>query len=381
MVLESEQYQNRIATVVGGRGQLGSRVVKGFRDLGFGEVRVCEEGDPFRDFIPSSTDLFLAVDSLRARNMLQAVRDLLQPHHTILDGASVKTPLIPFYRELDESGISVCSTHLGAVPTQSWRGVKVWICDVGPNSPRARELATELYKVKKTLTISTLIEEHAKVELDQFFTMLEQHWFAAALRIAGIRFEDFNYFATLNSEVAGLSLGRTLGQGVEIPAEILFTQPRRSEFMKIFQEASAEAEHAMGSEGGLKEWMAANIEFHDDPVGTVDTIFRKAGRVGSRLANLRMYSMEIRTTEDMPGLLRKILEPFEEEGVNLTAIDSMPGIITPEEELRGIDPERIVDFDFGIDLTTMDGEKEQRIKEKLWGMGCRTSYSGHKLNR
>lgn len=381
MQIDREQYKNRTATVVGGQGQLGSRIVSCYEDLGFREVRVCEQGDPFRDFVPPSTDLFFAVDALTTIRMLQSVRDLLRPYQVVLDGASVKTPLIPLYRELDKSDISVCSTHLGAVPAQPWRGVKVWICEVGPNSPRARELATELYKVKKTSTISTLIEEHVKVELDQFFTMLEQHWLAAALRIAGIRLEDYNLFATLNSELAGLSLGRTLGQGVEIPAEILFTQPRRTEFMKIFSQAFAEAEHAMGSKEGLKEWMAANIEFHDDPVGTVDTMFKKAGRAGSRLANLRMHSMEIRTTEDKPGLLRKILEPFEEEGVDLTGIDSMPGTITPEEAEQGVDPDRIVDFDFGIDLTTMNETTERRIKEKLWAMGCSTSYSDHRLNR
>lgn len=339
MQIDREQYRNRTATVIGGRGQLGSRIVSCFGDLGFREVRVCEQGDPFRDFVLSSTDLFFAVDANRTTDMLQATHDLLQPHHVVLDGASVKTRLIPLYRDLDDIGISVCSTHLGVVPTHPWRGAKVWICEVGPNSPRARELATELYKVKKTSTISTLIEEHAKVELDQFFTMLEQHWFAAALRIAGIRLEDFNLFATLNSELAGLSFGRALGQGVEIPVEILFTQPRKSEFMQIFQEAFAEAEHAVGSEEGLKEWMTANIEFHNDPVGTIDTIFRKAGRVGSRLANLRMYSLAIRITDDEPGKLRQILEPFDEEGVDLTAIDSMSGTITEDERERGVDPE------------------------------------------
>src|SRR3989344_4733609 len=120
MQIDQEQYQNRVATVVGGKGQLGSRIVKGFRNLGFGQVRICEQDDPLRDFVPTSTDLFFAVDALRARDMLQSVRDLLKPHHSVLDGASVKAPLIPAYQELDEAGISVCSTHLGAVPTQPW---------------------------------------------------------------------------------------------------------------------------------------------------------------------------------------------------------------------------------------------------------------------
>lgn len=135
MSLETKpiNYNERVATVVGGRGQLGSRVLKSLESLGMKEVRICEKGDPFTDFVRLSTDLFFAVDADQAKDMLQSSRDLLQPQHSVPDGSSVKSPLISLYRELDDYGISVCSTHLGAVPTQPWRGVKVWVCEVGQN--------------------------------------------------------------------------------------------------------------------------------------------------------------------------------------------------------------------------------------------------------
>ena len=47
-------YQERIATVVGG-GELGSRVASCYKDIGFGDVRICEKGDPFAGFANSKT--------------------------------------------------------------------------------------------------------------------------------------------------------------------------------------------------------------------------------------------------------------------------------------------------------------------------------------
>lgn len=74
----SASYSERIATVVGGRGRLGSRIVSGLEDLGMKQVMICEEGDPFTDFVRLSTDLFFAVNADQVRDMLLSTRDLLQ---------------------------------------------------------------------------------------------------------------------------------------------------------------------------------------------------------------------------------------------------------------------------------------------------------------
>lgn len=372
MSLETQpiRYQDRVATVVGGRGQLGSRIVKGLDGLGFREVRVCEKGDPFTDFVRLSTDLFFAVDADQAKDMLQSTRDLLQPQHSILDGSSVKAPLISLYRELDNFGISVCSTHLGAVPAQPWRGVKVWVCEVGQNSENAKRLAIDLFLSKNTSIQQIDIEDHQKVEQDQWFTFAVMHIFAAALRKYGLPLERFNAFATLNAELATLPLGRTLGQGTVVPSEVLHSQPRKREF---FDEISAALEELRGSlddREKLQEFMGRNIEFHNNPAGVVNSVFKKAGIVGARNANLRMYAFSFRTTDDRPGKLRELLRPFYNEGANLTAIDSMPGVITPDEEQRGVNSDNIVDFDIGIDPRTIDPQKAERIKENLRKMGC-----------
>lgn len=302
--------------------------------------------------------------------MLQSARDLLQPQHSILDGSSVKSPLISLYRELDSYGISVCSTHLGAVPAQPWRGVKVWVCEVGQNSERAKRLAIDLFLSKNTSIQQIDIGDHGKVEQDQWFTFAIMHIFAAALREYGLPLEGFNAFATLNAELATLPLGRTLGQGTVVPSEVLFTQPRRKEFFSEINEAVKELGENLGDREKLQKFMQENIDFHNNPSGIVGSVFRKAGIVGARNANLRMYDFSFQITDDQPGRLRELLRPFYEEGANLTAIDSMPGIITPEQEQQGVDPDKIVDFDIGIDPKTINPQKAERIKENLRKMGC-----------
>lgn len=362
-------YGERIMTVVGGRGALGSKIAAGLQPLGFREVQVCEKEDPFLDFARRSTDLFFAVDNIEILRMLQASRDYLTPNHTILDGSSVKEPLITTYRELDGMQISVASTHLGAVPAQPWRGIKVWVCEVGPNSERAKRLAFDLF-LSTNSSIQTIdIREHKNVERDQWLTMAAAHIFATALRNAGYPLRDFDSYATLNAELMALPVGRTLGQGTRIPSEVIFNQPMKAEYIERIKEGVRELEAVLENRDGLQALMQENIDFHNAD-GTVNALFIKAGVIGARNANLRMHRLSFRITNDQPGLLSRVLRPFYIEGANLTAIDSMPGIATDEERKKGVNPDKIVDFDIGIDPRTIDKDKEQRIKEELVALGC-----------
>ena len=366
-------YNERDATVVGGNGQLGGKTVTALQSLGFRHVRVCEKGDPFRDFIRESTDIFFTVDDKEIVSMLQAGRDLLTPQHSILDGSSVKKPLIPPYKELDSSGISVCSTHVGSVPAQPWRGIKVWLCQVGLNSRTAQKLGTDLFLSTNSSIRTIDIEEHENVERDQWITMATAHILASALREVQFPLSRFDDFATLNAELLALPIGRTLGQGTHVPSEVLFNQPRKWEFLASLKEGLAELEYVMDDRQLLEELMQRNIDFHNNPEGFIDEIFRKAGIIGARNANLRMFKFSFRITDDKPGILLKVLEPFYKEGANLTAIDSMPGIITEEERQRRVNPDGIVDIDIGIDPSTIDDMKEQRIKDQLIALGCSVS--------
>ncbi len=363
-------YQERVATVVGG-GELGSRVAACYKAIGFKDVRICEKGDPLIDLLNGSSDLFLAVSDEEILLILPVAKPHLQEFHTIIDGASNKTNLIAPYREIDQEGISVGPSHLGARPDHPWRGVKVWLCRVGPNSGRAIRLGTDLFLTRNSSIRVIDIEEHQQVETDQFVTFASAYIISEALKEMGIPLKVFDEFATLNSEIQALHIGRSLGQGTAIPSEVMFRQRKRGkEIIRTMRKALRKIEVAMGNSGELQRFMQENIDYHNNADQAVAKIFRRAGIVGFRNANLRMYSFSFRIVDDAPGRLLEILPPFYVERANLTAIDSMPGIITDEEKAQGVDPDRIVDFDVAIDPETIDSEKERRIKEKLVALGC-----------
>ncbi|MBI3486274.1 hypothetical protein HY025_05055 [Candidatus Daviesbacteria bacterium] len=327
-------------------------------------------GVTFLTFLEQSTDVFFAVDDREITSLVKAGRDTLKPHHTILDGSSVKEPLIVPYRELDNSQISVCSTHLGAVPAQPWRGIKVWVCEVGPNSERAKKLAIDLFLSTNSSIQVIDIEDHKNVERDQWITMALAHIVAAALRSSDFSLNQFDSYSTLNAELLTLPIGRTLGQGTRVPSEVLFNQPRKLDFLATLKDGISQFEQALADREVLQQLMQKNIDFHNNPVGFIESIFKKAGIIGARNANLRMHRLSFRITDDKPGILRHLLDPFYVEGTNLTAIDSMPGSISKEEREKGINPDNIVDFDIGIDPETIDAEKERRIKRRLVELGC-----------
>ena len=366
-------YEERVATVVGRKGALGSRVFPCYQEAGFREVHGCEQGDPFLDFVNRSTDLFLAVDDAEVISLLEIAKFHLGPQHTILDGASNKSNAIDIYLDVDSRGASVCPTHLGARPDHPWQGMKFWLCRVGQNCERGIRTGMDLF-IARNVAIDVIdVEEHQKIEIDQCVTFLTAYVVSETLRSLGIPLKEFDCFATLNAEFLALLAGRTQGQGVKVPSEVLFRQDRKFEIIGVLQAALERLKQALSDREELEKLMQTNIDYHDNPEGLIGQLFRKAGIVGSRNANLRMCSLSFRITRDRPGKLRDVLKPFFVEDVNLTAIDSMQGEITEEERLRGVDPDGIIDFDIGVNPKTINPEKARRIKETLWAMGCQVA--------
>ena len=371
MTLEREiPYSERILTVVGGDGAQGSKIVTAGRSLPYKEVRVCEKGDSFLDAVNLSTDLFLAVDNVLVVDLLESARDNLQPYHTIVDGASVKLPFIPLYEVLDQEGKSVASVHVGATPDTPWGGIKTWVCVVGKNSGRAKQLGIDLFLSTNSFIIEIDIRDHGKIEVDQFLTFSGVHTMLATLRELGIPLAEFDKYATLNAELYGQPMERTAGQSEKIQNELLFNQSRKDELMQVFEEQVRKLRQALQNRDTLEELIRENVRFHNNPDGFLQAMFEKAGIIGATNANLRMFHFAFRITNDQPGKLMELLGPFKDEGANLSAILSKPGKITEAEKLEGVDPDGIVDFYVGIKPKTIDPEKGRRIKESLVELGC-----------
>lgn len=363
-------YKERTATVVGGGGALGSKITRGLRSLGFKEVLICEQGDPFREFVAKSDTIFFAVNGDETEKMVSSADDLLKPPLLILDGASGKSGLISLYQDLDRRGISTCSTHLGAVPAQPWRGVKVWLCDIGPNSSIAQRLARDIFISENSYIVNIGIEDHRNVELVQCCTFIEVYTFAAALRRLKFPLSKFYKYAPLNGELAALLLGRTLGQDPKTPTEIVISQPRLSEFVGAMEEGWGEIKEAMKDEKKLKDYMEEVIHFHNNQAGTVGSVFKQAGSIGAMRGDLRNYSMEFTIKDDIPGELRRVLAPFNRHNANLTAIFSVPGTIIREQSKENTDWDETITFCIGVDPKTIDSVKQEMIQKELEELGC-----------
>lgn len=153
---------------------------------------ICEKDDPFTEAARQSDTIFFAVDDQQTLGMLQTARSLglIKPGQNILDGASVKRPLFSLYRTLDQEGVSVCPTHFGAIPNQPPRGIKVWLCEVGPNSEAAKRMAFDLYITKNASIRVINLEDHPKIEKAQWVTMATEHFRASLLRRLNFPLED-----------------------------------------------------------------------------------------------------------------------------------------------------------------------------------------------
>jgi len=200
--------------------------------------------------------------------------------------------------------------------------------------------------------------------------MASAHIFLAALKRMGFPLERFDNFATLNSELQTLPVGRTAGQGVDIPSEVLLNQPAKLELMSAIKDGVSDFEAALATPQGLKEFLQGNIDYHDNPQGFVKSLFEKAGMIGATNANIRMFSFRFRAVDDGPGTLIKLLVPFDIEAADMTAVLSRRAEVKPDELQRYQDPDKMVDFYVGINPKTVDPEKETRIKERLTELGC-----------
>ncbi|OGD94683.1 hypothetical protein A3A48_02325 [Candidatus Curtissbacteria bacterium RIFCSPLOWO2_01_FULL_37_9] len=362
-------YEQRVATVVG-KGVQGTKVGRALESLGFKQVKFCEKDDPFLDFVETSTDLVLAIDNVGVEDRLRSVWPYLTPNHRVLDGSSVKAPLIPMYEDLDRRGVSVAPFHLGAKPDMSWMGIKAWVCTVGPNSEGAKRLGTDIFLSTNSFIIVIDIREHHNIEKAQWLTMATSHIFLTALKRLGFPLERFDNFATLNAELQTQPSGRTAGQGPGIPSEVLLNQPAKWELMQAVRESAKDFEAALSTGYGFQEFLQGNIDYHDNPKGFVKALFEKAGMIGATNANIRMFSFKFRVEDEGPGTLRRLLEPFDLEDADMTAFLSQRAEVKVDEQHKYQDPDKVVDFYVGINPKTVDPEKDRRIKERLVEMGC-----------
>jgi prephenate dehydrogenase len=353
-------YKTHIATVIGGDGKLGRKIVNRLGNLGFEDVRVLERGDKAKDH-KTSTYWYSAVDADTTVKLFRRIKKFLTADSTVLDGASVKTPhLIAAYRRLDSSGVSTASTHLGVHPEHPWEGAPVWIAPIGEHSERAKKLAVEIFAPQLTSINFISIEDHKKVEIAQSLTIIGNHIIGDTLAELGMTLDEFYQHAPLTAGLASLVFARVYGQGSNLSSEIVHEQAAKKELVNAFIKSAKELKRAQRSRRRLRDWMSNNEKFHDGN-GVLQKVYDEAGVVAARRQNLQLEHIRFTIPVNKPGELVKYLVYFAELGMDLTAIDSMPVQIADGRSIR---------FDIGIHPQSTNPEKMEALRGILVEHEC-----------
>lgn len=352
---------DKTAAIFGGEGNMGKITVEMFQQLGFETISV----DPTNpesltpaEAIERSKVVFFSVLPIEVINEIVTQNSGLFDNHMVLDNASVKEPFADAFKELDARGISVCSTHPMTKHDQPLHGQKVLILEVGNNAARARELAEALYKNAGMVTIPLSFESHdASMAVVQLVPHLVMRAVGRVFEKKGVDIQSILKFAPANFQLFNLSMWRTLVQDPEISSTVIASlqkQPTGSNLGRDIQEAIEEIveQEDQVSLTRLFEGTAATLGKNNLGEKMNETTIT----VIERLANIDAKSVIVEVKKDKPGLLRTLLFPFEELGINLTAIDS-------HKSNAG------VRFDIGIDESTCTPDVLAKLSIALGVMG------------
>ena len=354
--------------IVGGAGAIG-RVVGGYYEaLGY-QVIVSDPGLPDSPTLDQLLDrcklIFITVFPLERipdiLNHIAARPDAGE--FTILENSSIKEMIKAPFEMLDAAGASVCATHPLCKADQPWKNQNVLITPFGEHSAAAEALAIELYEqAEMNIHRVDTLDEH-----DELMCLLQlvPH---LVLRIVSTLFADLgtdlqllNSAATANFKLFYLSLWRVLVQSPELSASIIGRLLRQPSGLDIYARLVKRLSSVYDQE--LDELTALFDRFYDS-IQPTDVYQERMNQQGiitlERLANLEQRSVSILSEKDEVGMLRKILKPFEDLDINITAIDS---------HLRG----KTLRFDIGYD----DGVTEEDLQQ----LEAEISRMGHRLVR
>lgn len=231
------------ATIIGGEGAMGKLMVKLFRSLGFNTL-VWDIKDPnlpdIRTAVTASKIIFFSVPPDQIPKILTTIEDLVNETHIILDNSSVKAPFAEKFKELDQKGISICSTHPLFRPEVQPKGEKVLLMKVGASSQKAFELATKLFEKAQIEIIPFSFEQHdLKMAAIQGFPHFIMRLSAATLAKSGFDFEQAGKIATPNFDLFDASLWRTNDQAEEISTQLISSMMQTEAGQLLIQNLTA----------------------------------------------------------------------------------------------------------------------------------------------
>ncbi len=316
--------------IIGGGGAIGRVVDHYFQELGYNTL-ICDPSLPeslsLDEILESCKQLYITVFPL------DVVVDILQKisarpdasQFVILENSSIKTMLDEPFIALDRQGASICATHPLCKADQPWKNQNVLLIPYGRNPDRATQLAQELYNQAEMniKDVASIADHDELMAVLQLVPHLVLRMVSAVFTELGLDLDLLTSVATANFKLFYLSFWRVMVQNPSLSAAIIGQLLEQEKGREIYHRLMIALQHAPLQD--LQVMTDKFASFYEQSELT-DDYMKRMNRQGivtlERLANLERRSITISSTQNRIGLLRDILKPFDDLGINLNAIDS-----------------------------------------------------------
>ena len=355
--------------IIGGAGAIGRVVTELFISLDYEPIisdPALVDGPSIDDLLDQCRLVYISVFPLE---LIPEILDQIASRpdaaeFVVLENSSVKELIGPGFTALDAMGASVCATHPMCKADQPWKNQNVMLIPYGQHAARAETLALQLYRqAEMNIQYLESLEEHDELMcLLQLIPHLVLRIVSSLLADLNIDLQMLNSAATANFKLFYMSLWRVLVQSPQVSASIISHLLSQKSGIDIYARLIKQLSSVYDQD--VEALTALFNAFYEktQPSQIYQERMNKQGIVTlERLANLDRRSLSILTEFDEVGMLRKILKPFEDLGINISAIDSH----LVEGRLR---------FDIGYD-SRLSPETLQTLEERIAELGHRLVVS------
>lgn len=361
--MDSHSLHSRSVGIIGGAGEIGQVINRYFTELGY-STHICDPGHPqglsLEQLLDCCQIVYLSVFPLEAA--AQVLEQIT--HHpragelVLLENATIKSVLQPALKTLDNMGTSICATHPMCRADQPWKNQNVMLIPFGKQPDPALIVARQLYD-QAQMNIKELgsIAEHDELmALLQLVPHLTLRVVSTIFEQLGVDLDLLNSSATANFKLFYMSFWRVQAQSPELSASIiwqLLQDQKGREVSSLLRDKLAEV--ASMDRDQMTETFRSFYQESGLSPAHIEQMNQQCVVTLERLANLDRRAITITASRDEVGMLRRILAPFDELGLNICAIDSH------------LNDQGEISFEIGIDEAPED--KLVALKQRMSEIG------------
>jgi len=298
---------------------------------------------PLSELVEKAAILFIATDLTEIRGILLHIRAQLREQQIIIDTGSSKRDYIDLLRSIDASGSAQAgSIHAMTKPPPeipSWRGQNGIVCTISEHSRDAEDLGVALFTQQQMFIHTMRLEEH-----DRMMHQIQgkPHFLQAGACAAmgeGLpetgTVESLERIGSPNFELFMLSVGRGATLSAKLQADLITSMASSPEGRNDLQRTIALLQHILdlaihdvhlpATERQLPAFIEAARKKLDPTLEWRNRMEAKTNTIVVRLANIRKRSLRLTALHDRKGLLKDICSILESHGIDMNAIDSLPG--------------------------------------------------------